>query len=175
MSAPRVCPSHALGFTSPTATSRPYISASRPASQRETSSSTTPVRVWPISDSTFTLKAVACFMVALPSRIVLRLPSGATKRMRLKPFGSLPMLAIKFLPFLSLRSQRQFEVGDELVRHVEPERLLASHEAHQALPENARFLFQRLEGQATFQDRAAKFISNWSLTPCIHVTIITSI
>src|SRR5262249_61653216 len=89
------------GGRSPTAPSRSYISASRQASQRETSSSATPVMVRPISASTFTLKAVACFVVALPSRIVLRLPSGATNRIRLRPFGSLPMLATES-PALSL-------------------------------------------------------------------------
>src|SRR5262245_48236776 len=133
MSAPSVCPSQSLGLTSPTAASRPYISVPRPASQRETSSSATPVIVWLIRASTFTLKAVACFAVALPSRIVLRLPSGATNWIRLKPFGSLTMFAI-YLPFLSLPSYFQPEEHGQPVRQVEPQRLLAAGELHQALP-----------------------------------------
>jgi len=52
------------------------------------------------SDSILTLTAEACFMLALPKRIVLRLPSLAIKRIRLSPFPSLLMLAMIYLAFL---------------------------------------------------------------------------
>jgi hypothetical protein len=36
----------------------------------------------------------AVFLSTLPNRIVLRLPSGATNRIRRRPFGSFTMLAM---------------------------------------------------------------------------------
>src|SRR5262249_37406468 len=83
----------------------------------------TPVRSWPSSASTFTLKATACFAVALPSRIAFRLPSGATNKMRLNPLGSFTTLAI-VSPTLSFRPDGQPQERCKPVRHVEPCRVI---------------------------------------------------
>lgn len=81
-------------------TPRQARSAGLTATQRETSSSADPVMFPPISASIFTFNASACRAVALPMRTVLRVPSPATKRIRLRPRLSLPMDAMIHLPFV---------------------------------------------------------------------------
>jgi hypothetical protein len=56
--------------------------------------------------------ASALFCAHLPSRIAFRLPSGATNRIRRRPFGSFDTLAIASLSLrigLSARRDRQLK------------------------------------------------------------------
>ena len=101
----------------------------------------------------------------LPSRIVFRLPSGATNRMRRRPFGSFAMLAIVhsafFVPGL-------FALAG---RHVQPEQVgqrvevgdrqptLAGHEpAHGRLCDADLFAYA-VAGQAAGIDRPAYLVA----------------
>ncbi|WP_428937287.1 hypothetical protein [Fontivita pretiosa] len=100
MNAPSVTRPPGRGLTSPAATSRRCSASGNSASQRAVSSSISfPPQAAATRSSIFTLKASACFMLALPRRIVFRLPSAATNRIRFLPLGSLPIVAIVHLSF----------------------------------------------------------------------------